>query len=79
VDSVLVEPGDVDALAAAMAQLIADPVRREELVRAGLARAGEFAMPTLVERYLEIYQELIERAGAPRVRRRRWLSQPRVG
>jgi phosphatidylinositol alpha-mannosyltransferase len=78
-DSVLVEPGDVDALAASLERLLAEPVRREQLVGAGLARASEFAMPTLVERYLEIYQDLIERAGAPRVRRRRGRSQPRVG
>ena len=79
VDSVLVEPGDVDALAAALERLLAEPARSAELVRAGLARASEFAMPALVERYLEIYQDLIERAGAPRVRRRRGRSQSRVG
>ncbi len=77
-DAVLVEPGDADALAAALSGLIAEPERRASLIAGGLTRAQEFAMPTLVERYLEIYEQLIARAGAPRVRRRRGWGQPRV-
>lgn len=77
-NAVLVEPGDPDALAEALSSLIAEPERGASLVASGLMRAQEFAMPTLVERYLEIYEDLIARAGAPRVRRRRGWGQPRV-
>lgn len=72
VDSVLVPPGDVDALRDALAALLGDADRQEALRRAGARRAQDFAMSTLVERYLEIYADLVDRrsgiAGARRAR-----------
>lgn len=55
VDAVLVPPGDVTALGTALADLLADGRRRDELRAAGERRAEQFAMSALVERYLEIY------------------------
>ncbi|MEX2627352.1 MAG: glycosyltransferase family 4 protein, partial [Ilumatobacteraceae bacterium] len=62
VDAALVPPGDPEALAAALGSLLADPTRRERLVRAGYERADGLAMSTLVDRYLEIYEQLLSRS-----------------
>jgi phosphatidylinositol alpha-mannosyltransferase len=61
VDAVLVPPGDVEGLADALASMLGDPARRERLAAAGERRADRFAMRSLAERYLEIYEEIIER------------------
>lgn len=61
VDAALVPPGDPEALAAALTSLLTDAGRRELLVAGGLRRADELAMSTLVERYLQIYEQLLAR------------------
>jgi phosphatidyl-myo-inositol alpha-mannosyltransferase len=82
-NAVLLPPGDPQALGTALADLLADPPRQDHLRAAGLARAADFAMSALVDRYLEIYTELIaaEAAGAPSQSRAnrigRWLSRMR--
>jgi phosphatidyl-myo-inositol alpha-mannosyltransferase len=83
VDAVLLPPGDSDLLGAALAALLADPERQQVLRDAGLARAASFSMSSLVDRYLEIYTELIEtrrRQGPARSRAHRaasWLARMR--
>lgn len=62
-DAVLVPPGDADALAAALRGLLGDDHRRALLVAGGRARASELSMASLVERYLQIYQELLITSG----------------
>jgi phosphatidylinositol alpha-mannosyltransferase len=52
-DALLVEPGDLRALAEALARVLASGLRR-----AGDARAEEFAMTSLTDRYLEIYRSI---------------------
>ncbi|HUR78747.1 MAG TPA: glycosyltransferase family 4 protein [Acidimicrobiales bacterium] len=59
--ALLVAPGDVDALAKTLHQLLTDPARRAELVVAGRSRAEEFAMPKLSAAYAEIYASLVKR------------------
>jgi phosphatidylinositol alpha-mannosyltransferase len=59
VDSVLLPPGDSAALGTALAALLADPLRQDQLRTAGLIRSTDFSMSSLVDRYLEIYTELI--------------------
>src|SRR5262249_32959670 len=55
----LVAPGDREALAAAIAELAADPARRAALGAAGRCRAqSEFAWGVLIERTLALYEEL---------------------
>ena len=61
VDSVLVPPGDADALGSALRALLHDGDRRSRLVAAGHERADQLAMSTLVEHYLEIYGQLLDR------------------
>lgn len=58
VDAVLVEPGDVDALAGALRSVVADPALAKRLRDAGTERAEQFAMTALVDRYLEIYRSI---------------------
>jgi phosphatidylinositol alpha-mannosyltransferase len=62
VDALLAEPGDPDSLAAALTEAITDPELRARLVAAGAERAGGFAMSTLADRYLEIYERLVAEA-----------------
>jgi len=58
VDSLLSAPGDVDALAAALDRALTDRTLADRLREAGSVRAESFAMSTLVDRYVEIYEQL---------------------
>lgn len=62
-DSVLVEPGSSDHLAAALQRVIAERDLRERLVGRGRVRATDFSMTTLADNYLDRYRQVI--AGAP--------------
>jgi len=68
VDAVLVPPGDVDALAAALRRVLGDRSLASRLVEAGRARAATFAMSTLAEAYVELYTEVVEEARVGRGR-----------
>jgi phosphatidyl-myo-inositol alpha-mannosyltransferase len=65
VDSVLVEPGSVDALAAALRRVIADTDLRARLVRQGRQRATDFSMASLAACYLDRYRKVIAAAPPP--------------
>jgi glycosyltransferase involved in cell wall biosynthesis len=54
----LVPAGDGDALAAAVAAMVEDPVRRRALGNAGPARADSFGVDAMVDRTLALYREL---------------------
>jgi phosphatidylinositol alpha-mannosyltransferase len=55
VHALLVPPGDPVALAGALTRVLEDGALRRRLVDAGDARANEFSMDRLAERYLELY------------------------
>jgi glycogen(starch) synthase len=56
----LVEPGDVPALADAIAALAGDPAERRRLGEAARRRVDErFAWPVLVDRTIALYEELL--------------------
>lgn len=57
--AVLVAPGDAAALGKALAELLANPKHRKQLVAAGRDRAEEFAMDHLAEAYEDIYRRLL--------------------
>lgn len=57
--AVLVEPGDVAALAEGLSRALTDPATTEPLRAAGAARAAAFDLEVLCEHYLEIYRELL--------------------
>ena len=61
VDALLTEPGSAGELAAALRQALSEPVLTQRLRAAGSARAEDFAMSTLADRYVEIYRDLIAR------------------
>ncbi|MFN8024478.1 MAG: glycosyltransferase family 4 protein [Acidimicrobiales bacterium] len=73
VDAVLVEPGDVDALAAALQRVLYDADLRVRLIAAGGPRADEFSMRRLAEIYAAHYR----RIAADREERRRMLDDAR--
>ncbi|MDX6465123.1 MAG: hypothetical protein QOI27_163 [Gaiellaceae bacterium] len=63
VDGFLVEPGDVDALAARLAELAADPARRAAMGEAGRGRVIErYAVLRLVDDVDRLYRTLIASA-----------------
>ncbi len=61
VEAVLVEPGRPEELAAAICRVLEDQNLAEGLVAAGRARAEEFSMDHLADRYLELYEPLLAR------------------
>ena len=59
VDSVLVEPQNPGALAAALARVLADPRLSSRLVAAGAEKAKKYSMDTLADNYIEIYRRAL--------------------
>jgi phosphatidylinositol alpha-1,6-mannosyltransferase len=57
----LVDPTDHVAVAGAVSELLLDPVRAEELGRAGADRAREFAWPAIAERVETLLHEVAHR------------------
>jgi len=58
VDAVLVPPGDVDRLGAALRRVLADPILSAALVERGASRADDFAMSSLAASYVAIYRRI---------------------
>lgn len=58
-DAVLVEPGDVGALATAIQKVLHDDDQANRLVDNGRERVSEFSMDRQASRYLEIYEETL--------------------
>jgi len=61
VDSLLVEPGDPTELGNAIGRVVDDRELSDRLRRGGATRAAQFGMTALVDRYVEIYEELVLR------------------
>ena len=59
VDALLVPPGDVPALAAALRTALTDADRASELVEAGVERAQRFSMDALARRYVELFEQVV--------------------
>ena len=64
IDSILVTPGDVEALACALARTLEDDDLRARLVAAGSVRAHEMSMDRLAKRYVGYYRAAIEHQPA---------------
>jgi phosphatidylinositol alpha-mannosyltransferase len=60
-DAILVPPGDARALANALLDVLDRPSMAEALVASGEARAAEFSMDLLAERYVDLYEKAIGR------------------
>jgi phosphatidylinositol alpha-mannosyltransferase len=56
--ALLVPPGDAPGLAAALRRVLGEPAFAATLVEAGTARAEEFSMARLAERYTELYERV---------------------
>jgi glycosyltransferase involved in cell wall biosynthesis len=75
VDGFLVEPGDVDALAARLAELARDPARRERMGEQGRARVvPRYSVERLLDDVDRLYRSLLEAKGLTRQSTR--LSEP---
>lgn len=57
-----VDPSSTDSIAAAMDQLLSDPVLRNELRSKGLAQAGRFDWNETARRTLEVYEQVAQRS-----------------
>lgn len=60
-EALLVPPGDVDGLRAALGALLEDPARRATLSALGRARAEEFSMEHVAQRFVEVYERAMGR------------------
>ena len=58
-DALLVPPGEPKALRDALVQVLERPSLAESLMASGDARAAEFSMDLLAERYLDLYEEAV--------------------
>jgi phosphatidylinositol alpha-mannosyltransferase len=65
-EALLVPPGDAAALARAIKAVLDDRSLAATLVAGGEARAAEFSMDRLAERYLDLYAVARDREGARR-------------
>jgi glycosyltransferase involved in cell wall biosynthesis len=61
----LVPQGDVDALAAAMQELLNDAALREQLGKAARERATLFTAEVVIPRFEQLYQQLIAQSKSP--------------
>jgi phosphatidylinositol alpha-mannosyltransferase len=77
VDAVLSEPGDVDALAAALRRVFDDRPLADRLTAAGDRRALDFSMTALARRYTEIYRSVASPGGTTRALSP-WPLSPRL-
>lgn len=68
VDALLVPPGDVGELAAALQRVLADSELVDRLRRSGHERAEHFSMQRLADQYVEMYREVL---ASPRWAQRR--------
>jgi len=68
-DALLVPPGDSDALAAGLKDLLGSSRKRSELVCSGGERADMFSMSRLADFYAARYQRLVDAAVGPRASR----------
>ncbi len=59
----LTPPGDPEALARAIVELLRDPQQATRMGQAGLARASEFGARRMVEQVTDLYEELMTRKG----------------
>jgi phosphatidylinositol alpha-mannosyltransferase len=66
-DGWLVEPANPRALAEAIGMLWSNEELRIRLVTNGFARAQHFSMTTLAERYVEIYERLLDDEASNRL------------
>ena len=57
--AVLVEPGNVQALASSMARVIADSRLSESLISSGIAHAQSFSMDALAVKYVAMYERAL--------------------
>lgn len=60
-DAVLVPPGDPSALASGLRRVLESPSLRADLVASGSARAEEFSMSHLADRYISIFERVVTR------------------
>jgi D-inositol-3-phosphate glycosyltransferase len=66
ITGVLVPPRRVDLLAAALDELLADPIRRTQMGRAGAARVDQrYRWPTVTRQITAVYQAQLAEVAAP--------------
>jgi glycosyltransferase involved in cell wall biosynthesis len=65
INGVLVPPGDADALATALTDLLTDPERRVRIGQAAQLRAEDFLVDTIGKRYVELLLGQIESERRP--------------
>ena len=58
-NAILVRPGDASALAKALSRVLLDSDVASRLVDGGNARAAEFSMELLAQRYVELYRAIV--------------------
>jgi phosphatidyl-myo-inositol alpha-mannosyltransferase len=89
VNSLLVEPGNAQALAGALARVLTDTRLAEQFRENGLVRAREFSMDALADHYVELYLRALQMEASnittievPRMLKRfegRFLRRSRLG
>jgi len=56
----LVNPRDVEAIAAAMSRILSESTLRHHLAQIGLKQAAKFTWPGMAAKLLNLYQKIVE-------------------
>lgn len=60
-NGLIVEAGDVDSLATALTTLVDNPALRTQMGQRARAKSKRYAMPWVVQQYVTLYQQLVNR------------------
>lgn len=61
--AILVNPHDVDEMASAIARVLSDPMRRQEMCAKSLAQAAQFTWERAARETLQVYERVTKRHG----------------
>lgn len=75
-DGVLVPPGDEQALAEAVVNLLRDPARRKQMSESGRRKAAQFDWSIIAQQVLDFYNQLI--AAQPRAKAKSSTNKRRI-
>jgi glycosyltransferase involved in cell wall biosynthesis len=60
--AILCDSEDYEGFAQAILSLVREPARRDELSRRGLANAGRYGRPAMIDQFVDLYEQVLRSA-----------------